>query len=300
MATKNKTRVKNENLEIIWIRFLQSAGEIIEFIFSALTCTLMLDLSQGNAINLTTTWLVLAIAIFLRYVLMAGAFYYLVNIRFATRYQLRKVNLRPGKNHQIQAEIRYSFIASVLFALLGTLAIYSWQKGWTCIYTDLTGWRAWWLLPSLFLVLFIHETYYYWLHRWMHRPEIYRWVHRTHHESLATTAWTSFSFHPVESVLQALPILILIYILPLHPATLIALFLIMSVTSVINHLNYELYPAGTNRHWLGKWWIGATHHGLHHSRFNFNYGLYFTFWDHWMKTESPDFESVFDEKTKTV
>jgi sterol desaturase/sphingolipid hydroxylase (fatty acid hydroxylase superfamily) len=35
---------------------------------------------------------------------------------------------------------------------------------------------------------------------------------------------------------------------------------------------------------------------LHHSQFRFNYGLYFTFWDHWMKTESPDFEKLLAEK----
>lgn len=259
----------------------------------------MLDLSQGNLINLIITWMALAIAIFFRYVLMAGVFYYLFYVRFAGRYHSQKVNLRPAKSKQVRMEVRYSFIASLLFAVMGTLAIYFWQRGGTLIYTDLSGWKAWWLLPSLFLVLMIHETYYYWLHRWMHRPGVYRLVHRTHHESLTTTAWTSFSFHPVESVLQALPVFILIFIMPLHPVTLIALFLIMSVTSVVNHLNVEIYPSGTHRHWLGKWWIGATHHALHHSRFHFNYGLYFTFWDHWMKTESPEFEALFEEKTKS-
>ena len=55
----------------------------------------------------------------------------------------------------------------------------------------------------------IHETYYYWLHRWMHLPHIYKYVHKAHHESLTTTAWTSFSFHPIESFLQGLPLFIL-------------------------------------------------------------------------------------------
>lgn len=66
----------------------------------------------------------------------------------------------------------------------------------------------------------------------------------------------------------------------------------------INHLNTELYPRDFNRHWLGRWLIGATHHSLHHTQFRFNYGLYFTFWDKWMRTESPDFHKVFEEKTK--
>jgi sterol desaturase/sphingolipid hydroxylase (fatty acid hydroxylase superfamily) len=72
----------------------------------------------------------------------------------------------------------------------------------------------------------------------------------------------------------------------------------MTTTSVINHLNIELYPAGTHKHWAGKWFIGATHHSLHHSQYLFNYGLYFTFWDKIMHTESDKYAPLFEEKTK--
>lgn len=258
----------------------------------------MIDLTQGTIFNFIATIVLLTVAVFLRYLLMAGVFYYLVNIRYADRMKIRKISLRPRQNGQITKEIRYSFIASFLFGGLGTVVLYSWQQGGTALYMD---WRLYhwsWMIGSVAVVLLIHETYYYWLHRLMHHPSIYKWVHRTHHESLTTSAWTSFSFHPLESVLQALPVFILIYLLPLHPVSLIVVFLIMSVTSVINHLNHELYPAGSSRHWLGRWWIGATHHSLHHTQFKYNFGLYFTFWDHWMHTESPDFQKTFESKSK--
>lgn len=259
----------------------------------------MIDLTQGNLSHLVITLLLLTAAVFLRYLLMAGVFYYLVNIRFKNQMQSRKISFRPGRDGQLRNEIRYSFIASALFAIMGTLVLYSWQTGGTELYLDFAQHHWSWLIVSVVIVLIIHETYYYWLHRWMHRPGVYKWVHRTHHDSLTTSAWTSFSFHPVESLLQALPIFLLIYFIPIHPVSLIVVFLIMSVTSVINHLNHELYPSGTNNHWLGKWWIGATHHSLHHTQFNYNYGLYFTFWDHWMGTESPDYNKTFEAKTKS-
>jgi len=259
----------------------------------------MIDLTQGNLFNFFITLLLLTSAVFLRYLLMAGLFYYLVNFRFVDQMQNRKISFRPRRDGQVRQEIMYSFFTSVLFACLGTLVLYSWQQGGTALYLDFGQYHWSWLIISVVVVLIIHETYYYWLHRWMHRPGVYKWVHRIHHESLTTSAWTSFSFHPVESFLQALPIFMLIYFIPLHPVSLITVFLIMSVTSVINHLNHELYPAGTSSHWLGKWWIGATHHSLHHSQFNYNFGLYFTFWDHWMHTESPDFQKTFDSKTKS-
>ena len=71
----------------------------------------------------------------------------------------------------------------------------------------------------------------------------------------------------------------------------------MSVSAVINHAGIEVFPQGFNRHWLGKWLIGATHHDIHHQRFKYNFGLYFTFWDRWMHTESPDYDQQFDVKT---
>jgi sterol desaturase/sphingolipid hydroxylase (fatty acid hydroxylase superfamily) len=68
----------------------------------------------------------------------------------------------------------------------------------------------------------------------------------------------------------------------------------MSITSVINHLNIEIYPEGFRKNFFLKWWIGATHHSMHHKQFKYNFGLYFTFWDKWKKTESP----LYTESTK--
>ncbi len=257
----------------------------------------MIDLSQGLILNILLTIFILTLAIFVRYLVLAGLFYYIFNGRYASRMVTITLNKIPGKQGQIRREILYSLVTSFIFALIGTMVFYSWQTGGTSIYLDSSLYPKLWLILSIVMVLIFHETYYYWLHRWMHRPSIYRWIHRTHHESLTTTAWTSFSFHPVESLLQALPIVLAIYVVPMHIISLVVLLLIMAITSVINHLNHEIYPAGSHQHWFGKWWIGATHHALHHSQFRFNFGLYFTFWDHWMKTESPDFFKKFEEKT---
>jgi hypothetical protein len=56
----------------------------------------------------------------------------------------------------------------------------------------------------------------------------------------------------------------------------------LSTTSILKST-----PQNFQRHLFGKWLIGATHHSLHHKQFKYNYGLYFTFWDKWKKTESP-------------
>lgn len=101
----------------------------------------------------------------------------------------------------------------------------------------------------------------------------------------------------MESLLQSVVLPIAVFVMPMHYSVLIVLLVIMTVSSVINHLNIEIFPAGFAENRFGKWLVGATHHALHHTQFRFNYGLYFTFWDKWMQTESPQFEKVFREKT---
>lgn len=75
-------------------------------------------------------------------------------------------------------------------------------------------------------------------------------------------------------------------IVPLHPFIIVLYLLIMTISSVINHLDIEIYPKA----FLKKIFIGATHHHLHHKEFKSNYGLYFTFWDSIMGTESDFME----------
>ena len=238
------------------------------------------------------------LGIFGRYALIAFLFHYLFRIKFKSQFALREVNIRPRKPRQDWQEISHSLITSVIFAIAAAAIMLAWQRGYTKMYSD---WRAYspiWLVLSVVIVLVVHETYYYWLHRWMHHPSVYKIVHKAHHDSITTSAWTSFSFHPFESVLQAIVLPAMLFIIPIHVAAVAFILVLMTISSVINHLNTELYPKDFYTHWFGKWWIGATHHSLHHSQFKYNYGLYFTFWDRWMNTESPDFKVLFDKRTK--
>jgi sterol desaturase/sphingolipid hydroxylase (fatty acid hydroxylase superfamily) len=98
--------------------------------------------------------------------------------------------------------------------------------------------------------------------------------------------------------LQAIVLPVTIIVVPMHIYVLLFQLTIMTFSSVINHLEIETYPANFHRHKLGKWLVGATHHSMHHKEFKYNFGLYFTFWDKWKKTESPRFYALFEEKTK--
>ncbi len=233
----------------------------------------------------------------LRYVFIAGIFYVIFYVFNPKGFDRRRIFNGHKNSKQYRKEFAWSIFTSLLFAIAGAAIIVLWQNGYTAIYDDIDAMSWWWIPLSFLIAAFIHETYYYWLHRWMHRPKIYRWIHKVHHDSHVTSPWTSFSFHPGEGVLQSIVIPIVVLFLPMHYWTIVGLLTFMTLTSAINHSNIEIYPQNFYKHWLGRWLIGATHHSLHHTQYRFNFGLYFTFWDKWMKTESENYVSNFKKHT---
>lgn len=226
-----------------------------------------------------------------RYFLIAGLFYLVFYIWFPSKWKNRKINEKGYKPGQLIREMKWSLANALLFAVAGSVMVILWQKGYTKVYAE-TGLYGWWYMPvSLAIVMIAQETYYYWMHRWMHLPRVYQIVHKVHHDSRVASPFTAFSFHPLEGLLQAIFLPAMLFILPVHYYVIIILLTIMTFSSVINHLDIEVYPKERRPFW-SKWVIGATHHSLHHKQFRYNYGLYFTFWDKIKKTESPEFEKL--------
>jgi lathosterol oxidase len=59
------------------------------------------------------------------------------------------------------------------------------------------------------------------------------------------------------------------------------------------HLGYEFYPINLNKSWF-RFLTSSTHHNMHHSKFNGNYGVHFRIWDRLLGTEFKDYESEYD------
>lgn len=232
-----------------------------------------------------------------RYLFISGAFHLYFYVWKREQWKNRKLSAKSISRKQFSREVLYSTITAFIFALAGALVVLLWQQGYTMIYSDIYEYGIWYLPVSLIIYMLIHETYYYWLHRWMHHPSIFRYVHKVHHQSTSTSAWTAFSFHPLEGLLQAIFLPVLLLAIPIHPYILLLQLTLMTLSSVVNHLDIEIYPRNFDKHFLGRWLIGATHHSLHHKQFKYNFGLYFTFWDKWKKTESPSYHSVFEDTT---
>ncbi len=234
------------------------------------------------------------LVVFLRYLTVSGIFHILFYKLLFNQFAHRIVNGPIKSRRQISKEISWSAITSFVFAISGTFMVIQWQREDTMIYVDVMDYPIWYLPLSLLVILFLHETYYYWLHRWMHLPKVFKLMHKVHHDSITTTSLTSFSFHPLEAIAQALIIPLIVFFIPVNIYVLLIILVLMTLSGTINHAGVELY----SNNWFGKWVIGASHHDLHHKRFRVNFGLYFTFWDRWMGTESVGFEVKVGERNK--
>ena len=237
--------------------------------------------------------------IFLRYLAFSGGYHWLLRLRLRDRLRHRIFHYEPERGAQLRREIWRSAGVSAIFAAFGIGVLWLWANGYTQLYLEFSsGWDWFWLPVGPLLFVFVQETYYYWVHRWMHAPGIYERVHKWHHESIETTAWTAFSFHPLEAVLQALIIAVSAVIIPMHAFAFLFLLGMMTLSATINHAGVEIFPASWARLPVLKSLIGATHHDVHHKRAQYNFGLYFTWWDNWMGTESPNFGKRFARFTR--
>ncbi len=213
-----------------------------------------------------------------RYVLTSGFFAWL------------SVRVRPGiydrLTPQIGREVRWSLLSAAIYGTPAGIIAWGWQQhGWTRIYTDPHDWPLWWLPVSVLVCLVLHDTWFYWTHRWMHRPRLFALAHEVHHASKPPTAWAAMSFHPLEALTGAVVVPALVLVIPLHIAALGLVLAIMTVMGVTNHMGWDMFPRRLVHSRIGQWLITASHHHRHHEQYACNYGLYFRFWDHLCKTD---------------
>lgn len=227
----------------------------------------------------------LSVVIFARYVLVGILYHYTLRYIYKRSEQiLKRIQLR-SRTMQIRREIKWAMLSSLIFSMLCALSLLAYQKGITMIYTDIRQYSLIYFIVSPLIILVLYESYYYWLHRWMHLPGIFRVVHKVHHESLSPTVFTAFAFHPLEAFLQFIFFPVIILFIPLHIGMLALIFTLLSFFAVVNHSGIEIYKSG-----FRKFVIGASHHEAHHKQFRTNFGLNFTWWDRVMHTESKAVE----------
>lgn len=242
-----------------------------------------IDFSDTTA--LIITFLLITAIIFFRFLVISGAYHYIFRVLLERKYRQRILQQKNIERKQILRELKLAFYSAWIFGGLAVFGLWLWQLGYLKIYYPLSYYPIWYIPLSIIIFLFLHDAYYYWLHRWMHHSKWLWKIHLSHHKSTTTSVLTAFSFHPIEAFLQAIFLPLFLLIVPISLPSLFIILGVMTLSATINHAGVEIYPKKSWNAFIYNWFIGATHHDIHHKNTRTNYGLYFRFWDITMGTE---------------
>ena len=241
----------------------------------------------------------LAAIMLIYYMLPAWLSYRILNKWNKEKWEKNKIQTATRAEASIKREIAWSLSTVFIFSLLATLGVYWIDQGYTKVYFSIQERGRIYFVLSILAYLVLHDTYFYWIHRFMHWRPVFKRVHRVHHLSHTPSPFASLSFSPAEAVLQFGINLIVIFLIPLHPLAIVIFAIYNTMINTAGHTGFEIVPDFLSRNRFLKYGLTVTHHDMHHSRMNCNYGLCFVFWDRLMGTETQQRERSFTKIKQT-
>lgn len=243
-----------------------------------------------------TSWANIFLFDFGRYLIAATLVVSAVWLLRRTPWASRKIQEREASWADFRREFGAAIRTVLVYVAVAVPMIWAMRNGWMPEYQGTAA--PWAIAAYLAAIILAHDTYFYWTHRAMHSPLLFKRFHRFHHRTITPTAWAAYSFALPEAFLMALFMPLYLYVVP-TPHFAVFLFLaIMILRNAMGHAGLELHPRGWASHPVLKWISTTTHHDLHHAgSFNHNFGFYFTWWDKLMGTEHPDYVATFDRVT---
>lgn len=231
----------------------------------------------------------------LRYIIICGGIFWILYRRNFANHS--KIQPHEPTNSSIIHEILWSVSNTVCTGLAVLLMYWLIEQGHTQIYSriDEHGWT--WFFASMILGTIGFDTWFYWLHRTLHTPLLFRHGHIIHHKVTNPTPFAAFAHHPIETFGEDLYFILLIMVIPMHPLAFGLVGFHAFILGVLGHMGFEFFPRWFVRHRLFGLHNTSTHHNMHHSHVGGNYSLYFNWWDRLMGTNLPGYADYFEEVT---
>lgn len=134
-------------------------------------------------------------------------------------------------------------------------------------------------IAGLVLLPIWSAFHFYWMHRLLHLPFIYKHVHSLHHRNVNIGPWSGLSMHPVEHLLY-LSSLLIHFVFPSHPILVYFHVIYLGPGAAMTHTGYEDLLVRDKRRLA----LGTFYHQLHHRYYECNYGNQEMPWDRWFGT----------------
>lgn len=179
-----------------------------------------------------------------------------------------------------------------------------------CFANDLHvfAWLDWennwaWLVASMFLAPAVHEVNFFCIHRLLHVPFLYKWVHAIHHNSNNPSPWSSLSMHPFEHLLFFGEVFWFL-IIPSNPIVVLFSSHLCGYGAVNGHIGFHKLELSDEKAIDSHSYL----HYLHHKYFEVNYGAdglvpfdkWFGYWHDGSKESDERMKARFRKKRQRL
>jgi len=201
------------------------------------------------------------------YFVMATSFHMVVKQMVKNNF-LKLIIDKPLFPQQLKFEMLNSIWSIIIFGLYGTLIVFLFRldflqlrfSGGVMVIVDLAILAIW------------NEVHFFLGHRLMHTKPLMKF-HRTHHKSVVVTPFSTYSFHPIESIIMGSVMIIPMLFYSFEIWSLIIFPVYHLFFNTIGHTNVQLVKAGKQSSSI------SSRHNNHHTKFSVNYGFVSTLTD---------------------
>ncbi len=202
---------------------------------------------------------------------------------FTQQGQKLKYDPRPlsksGRQFTLGGQVRdnmfWSLGSGVFFwTSYEALMFWAMANGWAPVLLWVDS-PVWFIFLFLLTPIWI-SFHFYWIHRLLHWPPVYKLAHALHHRNINVGPWSGLSMHPLEHLLFFSSILIH-FLVPAHPLHILFHMQHQSLTAATSHTGFENLLVKDSKTLA----LGTFHHQLHHRYFEVNYGNLQMPWDKW-------------------
>jgi len=159
--------------------------------FTSLT-SFGLDFSDQNIAyrQLFSLWLIATVGGIIMYLFFASMSYFFI-------YDHSQKNHPRYLKNQVRREISLSMIQFPVGSILTVPWFFLEVRGYSKLYSSIDEWGWLYFGFSVIWFLVFTDMCIYGIHRWLHTPWAYKYIHKPHHLWKVPTPFASHAFHPL-------------------------------------------------------------------------------------------------------
>jgi len=158
---------------------------------------------------------------------------------FLYRYKIEDEKYKPATLTELKKLANQCIFNQIFVSIPFAISTYYMMKWRGCSYsiTDIPDYPT--LIFQMMVNLLMYEIGFYYTHRLLHVPIVYKYIHKRHHEWTSPIALTAFYFHPVELLLSVYaPLITGILVSGCHNCT---PFIIRPLFNIMDHPKSLIY-----------------------------------------------------------